>query len=166
LDNYIGIDDSPKEIFGKVMSISDDMITKYFTLLTDVPLSEIERMAEDMKGSVNPRDIKIRLAKEIIKTYYSEEAGDKAEEEFKTVFAQKGLPDEIPEYSPAESEIWIVKLLTDSGLCSSSSEVRRLIKGGGLSVDNEKVSDEKYQLSVKDGTIIKAGKRKFLKIVV
>ncbi|HEO64598.1 MAG TPA: hypothetical protein ENI73_01890 [Spirochaetes bacterium] len=118
-----------------------------------------------MEEGANPRDVKVQLAKEIIISYYSQEEADQAESEFKKVFAKKELPEDIPEYKVSGKEIWIVKLLTDSGLTQSSSEGRRLIKGGGLYVDNERVTDEKHILSVTDGMIIKAGKRKFLKLI-
>ncbi len=166
LGNYIGIDEPPNEMFGKVMSISDEMIIKYFTLLTDVPSKDIQKMEEDMKGGTNPRDIKVKLAKEIIKTYYPEEMAHQAEEEFNRVFAKKELPDEIPEYHVGEKEVWVIKLLTDSGLSTSNSEARRLIQGGGLYIDNERVQDDKLVIECRNGMIIKAGKRKFLKLKV
>ncbi len=164
LANYIAIDDSPKEMFGKVMSISDTMIIKYFTLLTNLTISEIEQLEKDMQSGKNPRDVKILLAKEIISTYYPKEEADKAEDEFKRVFAKKELPDDIPEYKVSAKEIWIVNLLCDSKLMPSKSEARRLIKQGGLSINSEKMTDVDLVLQIADGMIIKAGKRKFLKL--
>ena len=164
LNNYIGIDDVPNEMFGKIMSINDTMILKYFMLLTDLSLSEIELIHSEMEKGMNPRDAKIRLAKEIIMTYYSKDDADRAEEEFNRVFSKKDLPQDIPEYKVSENEIWIIKLLTDSGLITSSSEGRRLIKGGGLYINNERINDQNLNLKIEDNMIIKAGKLKFIKI--
>lgn len=169
LNNYIGIDETPTQMFGKVMSITDEMIEKYFTLLTDLPIDEIEKDIKDMQsGTVNPRDIKMKLGKEIIKTYYTDEEAEKAKEEFKALFSKRdkdAVPDDIPEFTTSEAEIWIVKLLVDSKLRASNSEARRLIKEGGFKVNNEVITDEKFSLKIDNGMIIRAGKKKWLKII-
>jgi len=167
LGNYIGIDESPKDIFGKVMSIPDNMIYSYFELVTDVSmnrLAEIKMQLEET--SANPMNIKKELGETLVTMYHSAEAGKKAKEEFERVFSRHELPHEIPEFdcSSYEGQVWIVKIMTDSKLAKSNSEARRLIKGGGVSIDGEKVGDENLELDVKNGMLLKVGKRRFLKL--
>ena len=138
LNNYIGIDESPREIFGKVMSISDELLFIYFELVTDVPLDEVNSFRKGISdGSVNPKDVKVRLAKEICTQFYDMETAERAETEFNRIFVKKDLPDEVSEYSLGEEDkkegkIWIIKLLVISGLAKTNSEARRLIDGGGV----------------------------------
>jgi len=170
LNNYIGINEHPKEIFGKTMSIADSIMFRYYELATDVPMKEVKKLKEDMeKGEAHPRDIKIRLAKEICAQFYDQKTADDAEAEFYRIFVNKDTPDEIPEFTVANGElkdnkIWIVKLMTLTGLAASNGEARRLILGGGVSFENEKISDPDLELPKKDG-ILKVGKRKFMKIL-
>ena len=169
LGNYIGICEPPKEMFGKTMSIPDELIIPYFRLCTDVPEVELETMENQMRGTeVNPRDVKMRLAREIVTMYHDAESAKAAEEEFKRVFQDRGLPDEIPVFqvSAEDLPIWIVKLLTASGMASSSSEARRLIAQGGVSVDGERVTDGNLELEVKGEALIKVGKLRHLRVVV
>jgi tyrosyl-tRNA synthetase len=171
LNNYIGINEPPKEIFGKVMSISDDLMYLYYELVTDVPKKEIESFRRGIAdGSLHPKSIKVRLAKEICSQFYDNETADRAEAEFNKIFVKKDLPDEIPEYGIPESEkadgkIWIIKLLVLSGMAGSNGEARRLISGGGVNIDGGKVSDENYEVSLPVNAIVKVGKRRFVRII-
>ncbi len=172
LNNYIGIDEEPKDIFGKTMSVSDELMFVYYELVTDVPMEEVERIKDAMKdGSMHPRDVKMRLGREICTQFYDSEIAEKAEAEFVKVIVKKEVPDEIPEYSPGRDEltdgsIWIVRLLTLSGMAKSNGEARRLIEGGGLSLDGEKISDVNMELKSPFEGIIKAGKRRFVKVIL
>ncbi len=169
LNNYIGINEAPREIFGKVMSVSDEIMFLYYELVTDVPFEKIKEMKDGLTaGTVHPRDIKADLAKNICSQFYDDETAKAAEAEFNRIFVNREMPDEIPEY-PVNTEdikdnkIWIIKLLTGSGLASSNSEARRLINGGGVSFENEKITDPDTELETKEG-ILKVGKRKFIKV--
>lgn len=169
LNNYIGINEAPREIFGKVMSVSDEVMFLYYELVTDIPFEKIKAMKDGLAaGTVHPRDIKADLAKNICAQFYDDEKAEAAEAEFNRIFVNREMPDEIPEY-PVNTEdikdnkIWIIKLLTGSGLASSNSEARRLINGGGVSFENEKITDPDTELETKEG-ILKVGKRKFIKI--
>jgi len=165
LGNYIGIDESASEMFGKIMSIPDNIMYSYFELVTDVTadkLSEIrDRLADE---SVNPMVIKKELGELIVEMYHSRESAVASREEFERVFSQKKLPDEIPEfdYTGQDNPIWIVKLMTAVGMASSNGEARRLIKGGGVSIDGEKIADMDMEVEVKNDMLLKVGKRRFL----
>jgi tyrosyl-tRNA synthetase len=167
LGNYIGITESPKEIFGKVMSVSDELMIRYYELLSHISVKELGILKEGlMNGSVHPKKAKEDLALEIVERYHGKEASLKAKGEFEHVFSEKGLPDEIPVYAVRweGSEIWLPQVMKDSNLAKSTSESQRLIRQGAVSVNGKKWSDA-------DGTIsegeylLKVGKRKFLKIV-
>ncbi|KJS16104.1 MAG: tyrosyl-tRNA synthetase [Peptococcaceae bacterium BRH_c4b] len=172
LGNYIGIDESPREMYGKTMSLPDELMIRYFELVTSVSLEEIRSIEQGLKdGDLHPRDIKMRLAREIVVFYHNQEAALAAEEEFKRIFQQHELPDEIPVFTVTlalmeEGRVWLPKLLQLSGLASSTSEARRLLQQGAVKVDGEKFDDPGANLLVKDGMIIRAGKRKFVKLVV
>ncbi|MCJ7498555.1 MAG: tyrosine--tRNA ligase, partial [candidate division Zixibacteria bacterium] len=166
--NYIGIDEPPKEIFGKIMSIPDDLIYHYFELLTDTPEDEIKKIKKDIeKKEVNPMSWKKILGFELVKLYHNQKEAEKAQAEFEKVFSKKELPEKIEVFKlkSEQPEIWIVKLLTETNLCSSSSEARRLIKQGGVYIDNQRVEDENLQVKIKGEKLLKVGKRKFLKVV-
>lgn len=166
LGNYIGINEPPKEIYGKTMSIPDFLIYPYFELATDVDSSElveIRRALEDPE--VNPMDLKRRLARRLVAMYHGEEAARKAEEAFDKVFRKREVPDEVPEYVLNQDRIWIVRLLTSSGLVSSNSEARRLIAQGGVYIDGQRVTDPNLEVEFEGGEVVKVGKRKFLKVV-
>ena len=151
-NNYIGIDESAKEIFGKVMSISDMMMPIYYELLTDKILDR----------GMHPKEAKKLLAREIVKYYYNEKEADKAEEEFEKVFKDRNLPSDIPELKLGVDEINVVELLVKSGACSSKGEARRLVMQGGVSVNKEKIKDPNQSLKVTTAkNILKAGKRFF-----
>ncbi|HEY6171693.1 MAG TPA: tyrosine--tRNA ligase [Candidatus Kapabacteria bacterium] len=162
--NSINFSDSADEMFGKTMSIPDDVIYRYFVLATKVKdLSEIKASLE--AGTENPRNIKVRLAKEIIKQFHNEVAADAALERFELMFVKKEVPDDIPEVSLGSEPRSVVDIIVDHKLAASKSDARRLIQGAGVSLDGEKVSDEKALITpTADGVVLKVGKRKFLKI--
>ncbi|HEY2972735.1 MAG TPA: tyrosine--tRNA ligase [Pyrinomonadaceae bacterium] len=167
LGNYIGIDEPPSEIFGKVMSISDDLMWRFYELLTDLTVEQIaalRRHAEN--GERNPRDIKAELAKSIIADFHSKEDATRAEEEFNRIFRGKQAPDEVEEVS-LESGLWkLPRLLVDSGLAPSVAEARRLIEQGGVSLDGNKYlrHDGEISVSTERALLIQVGKRKFLRV--
>ena len=171
LNNYIGIDEPPREIFGKVMSISDDLMFHYYELVTDVPLEKIESMKRGIKtGEVHPRAAKVGLAKEICAQFYDRETAENAEAEFNRIFVNRDQPDEIEEFTVPDDarkdgKIWIVKLLTASGIAKSSGEARRLVNGGGVSFEGEKIATEDFELKLPVQGVLKVGKRRFLKIL-
>jgi tyrosyl-tRNA synthetase len=163
LGNYIGINEEPYEMFGKTMSITDDLICRYFELVTRVDMQEIKTMQENMdNGSLNPRDAKIRLAKEIITIYHSGDDAQKAEEKFKLVFSQGNIPDDIDEVIVEENEIWLPRFLHENNMVSSSSDGRRMLEQGAVKVNGAKQVEE--NLLVEDGQVVQVGKRKFIKI--
>ena len=167
LGNYIGINEPPSEIFGKVMSISDDLMWRYYELLTDLSMAEIETLRESTaSGERNPRDIKVELAKSIIADFHSPADAQDAEDEFDRIFKSKQAPEKIEEVS-VESGLWkLPRLLVDSGLAPSMAEARRLIEQGGVSVEGEKHSraDVELSLSPELAILIQVGKRKFLRV--
>jgi tyrosyl-tRNA synthetase len=174
LNNHIGISEPPREIYGKVMSIPDLLIVDYFELVTDVPEEEIAEFKEQLKThSVNPMNLKKRLAHEVVRQFHGKQAADEAQEYFTQVFQKREMPNEIHTTVElrgtgtlrANAEVWrdITSLLSDAGLAKSRSEARRLLAQGAIEVDGEKVSTDKVIL--KDGSIIKVGKRGFLKMV-
>ncbi|QGG48783.1 tyrosine--tRNA ligase [Heliorestis convoluta] len=170
LGNYIGIHESPREMYGKTMSIPDHCMIRYYELVTAVPMEEIEQLSASVEsGQVHPRDAKMRLAREIVTMYHSSEAAHEAEREFINIFQRKELPDEIPEYIvPAElvssGPVWIVKLLVEAGLVKSNGEGRRMINQGAVKIDNNAITDDKAEVTICDGMIVKVGKRKFVKL--
>lgn len=170
LGNYIGISEAPNDMYGKTMSIPDELIIRYFELVTDEHPDSIESMKSDMEqDKVNPRDLKMRLAKEVVKLYHGEEKAIESEQYFKSVFQKKNVPDDIAEMevSIEESEeglFFIPKLVTGLKLSPSTSEARRLLKQGGIKLNGEKVENDK--ISLQNGDIIQVGKRKFAKLII
>jgi len=163
LGNYIGVNDEPYEMFGKTMSIPDELIIRYFELLTTVSMADIELIKKEMSsGKANPRDIKIRLAKEIITMYHSNAEAEKAEEKFKLVFSRGDIPEDIPEVKVSETEIWLPRFLADNNMVTSTSDGRRMLKQGAVKVDGDKYSEE--NLIIANGMVVQVGKRKFVKI--
>jgi tyrosyl-tRNA synthetase len=163
LGNYIGVDEDANEMFGKTMSIPDELIIRYFELVTQMSMDEIKAMDEAMtEGSLNPRDAKIKLAHEIISMYHDAEAAKKAEERFKLVFSQGSIPQDIPEVGVAEEQVWLPKFLHDHDLVSSTSEGRRMLQQAAVRVNGEKYHEE--NLPVQDNMVIQVGKRKFVRI--
>ena len=165
LGNYIGIDEEPKEMYGKAMSIPDELMAKYYELVTDLSLEEVTAIREGLENkTLHPRDVKMRLAREIVRMYHGEEAAHAGEEHFKTVFQKRALPDDIPEVTLDAGAVWIVKLLTDLKMAPSNGEARRLVQGGGVKINEEKVTDVDAQIELADGMVVQAGKRKFARI--
>ncbi len=172
LGNYIGIDEEPNEIYGKAMSVPDELMMKYFVLATDVSGEELERLESGLKdGTVHPRDAKMQLARTFVRMYHGEEAAEAAERHFVTVFQQRALPDEIETVRLSVSEltdgkIHVAKLLTVLGLQSSTSEARRSVQQGAVKLNEEKLTDPSGEVAPKDGDIVQVGKRKFAKIAL
>jgi tyrosyl-tRNA synthetase len=167
LGNYIGINEPPSEIFGKVMSISDDLMWRYYELLTDLTTEQIAALKNGAeKGERNPRDIKAELAKSIISDFYSTDDAQNAEEEFVKVFRAKQTPDVVEELS-LESGLWkLPRLLVGSGLVASMAEARRLVEQGGVSVDGAKRSDSGFELDLSPdkSILLQVGKRRFIRV--
>jgi len=169
LDNYISVVDSPKEMFGKTMRISDQLMFRWYELLTDYGPKRVQELKDQIAaGAVHPRNAKVQLAQFLIRRFHSEAAAQAALEEFERIFVDKGLPDDVPEFSIEVGEpISLVELMTKSGLTASNGEAKRLIQGRAVEVNQVKVEDEKLKLERKAGTeyILRAGKKKFLKVV-
>lgn len=161
LNNYIGINESPGEMFGKVMSISDELMWEYYELLTDFSVSEIEQMKS---GGENPRNLKVNLAKRIIADFHSSEAATEAEDEFNRRFVKKEIPDEIEEKTLAETVWKLPKLLAETGLAASVGEARRLIEQGGVRINGEKASNVNADIEIGESVLLQVGKRKFLRV--
>jgi len=168
LNNYIGIEDEPKDMFGKIMSISDDLMWRYFELLSFRPLDEIEGLKNAMAEGRNPRDIKFLLAEEIIARFHSEEDAVAAREAFIAQFAKNRIPDDIPELSfdAPEDGYPIANLLKDAGLCDSTSDAMRMIQQGAAKIDGEKIADKSVRIPAGTDGVFQVGKRKFAKISV
>ncbi|HEY6230519.1 MAG TPA: tyrosine--tRNA ligase [Pyrinomonadaceae bacterium] len=166
LGNYIGIDESPAEMFGKVMSISDELMWRYYELLTDVTVAEIEALRKaGEKGERNPRDIKAELAKRIIADFHSEEAANSAEEEFVRRFRNKETPDEVEEVNVQPGEWKLIDLLTTNKLTPSKAEARRLIEQGGIQINGQRQSKPDCEIELTEEPIlIKIGKRRFYRL--
>lgn len=164
--NVISLLDEPSDMFGKVMSIHDNLIEKYFWLTTDFSRSEIDDILNRIKsGEMNPKDAKIILGKEIVSMYYSDEAAEKSADEFARVFTNNQFPSELEEISLGIDAISALDLLVDSGLSESKSEARRLINQGGLKVDGNRVEDSKIMFEIpEEGLTVQAGKHRFVKI--
>ena len=166
LDNYVGIDEAPNEMFGKIMSISDELMWRWFDLLSFKTTDEIAELKADQTNGRNPRDIKIELAKELISRFHDEESADLAETNFINQFQKKNIPDEIEEISLvlSENSIPLANLLKDCEMTSSTSEAIRMIKQGAVRIDEEKITDIKHIISSGTSAIYQVGKRKFKKI--
>lgn len=166
-DNYIGIDDTPQDIFGRTLSIPDNLIYTYYELTTDVSIEEladVKRSLED--DSVNPRDIKRALAKRLVTMYHSEEAANKAQDEFDKIFIKKDVPDEIPEKEFSKSsKMNIIDLIVDVQFAPSKGEARRLVQQGGVSINGNKITDITEEIIFDGEKIFKVGKRKFIKLI-
>lgn len=162
LGNYISLSDSPNEMFGKIMSIPDTLMMKYFENLTDIDLAEAQKTID-----TSPRNAKVLLAKTIITFFHSAEAADKSEQDFITKFVKKEVPDEMPEFPITENEIGILDLLTKiTGFTKSNSDARRLVQAGAVSLDGKKVVDPKMIVTItEESQVLKAGKRKFGRIM-
>ena len=164
LGNYIGVTEAPSEMFGKIMSISDELMWDWYNLLSFRPLTEIAQLKSDVANGKNPRDVKILLAKEIIARFHDEASADAAEQEFINRFQKGAIPDEMPEFT-FEGEMGLASLLKEAGLVPSTSEAIRTAQQGGVKIDGEKVEDVK-QTAQKGTFVYQVGKRKFARITV
>lgn len=161
-EHCISINEDPKNMFGKLMSIPDGLIIRYYTLLTDVPESELKEIEEQLKSGVNPRDIKLKLAYTITEEYCGKEGAEFGQNEFINVVSNKGIPQDIKEIK-AETGKNILDLLVELNFVQSKGEAKRLIQGGGVKIEGEKISDLNYTIS--GGGVLQAGKRNFIKLV-
>lgn len=168
-DNAIAIQDSPRDIFGKILSITDDLMWRYFELLSFKSTEEIKSLRDQVAaGGVHPKSAKVMLAKEIVARFHTQDAARAAETEFNEVFAKKGIPDDVPEceLQLADGGIGILEMLTRAGLTKSNSDARRLIEQGGLKIDQEKFTDAKAHFTLPRKMLVQAGKRQFKSIIL
>lgn len=163
--NVISLNDTPNDMLGKIMSMRDELISKYYLLCTDIPTEEIKNIESDIAaGTLNPRDAKMKLAKEIVKMYHGAEASDKAEEYFVTAFQKKEVPDDVEEIK-IKSGTKLVDVLLEQGIVKSKSDFRRLIDEGAIGfMDSEKISDPSF--IIEQGGVLKVGKKRFVKILI
>ncbi|WP_018751605.1 tyrosine--tRNA ligase [Paenibacillus sanguinis] len=172
LGNYIGIDEEPNEIYGKAMSVPDELMLKYYELVTDLSNEELEALAEGVKSrEVHPRDAKMKLAYTLVRMYHGKEAAEGAQEHFVTVFQQRALPEdiedkEIPGTELEDGKIRLTKLLTLIGFASSNGEAKRSVQQGAVKLNEEKLADPNAELELVGGEIIQVGKRKFAKLTI
>jgi len=169
LGNYIGVYESPREMFGKTMSLPDELMIRYFELVTKVDIKEIRQLEKGLKeGTIHPRDLKMRLGMEIVSIYHGQKEAAEAKEEFIKMFQKKEAPDEMPEIKLAElgtDKIDIVNLLVKASLAPSRGEARRLTQQGGVRINDEKITDPEALITLSHGDIIKVGKRRFIKVI-
>jgi tyrosyl-tRNA synthetase len=163
LNNHIGIMEEPRQIFGKLMSIPDELICRYFRLLTSVSEEQVMNFENDMKNGTNPRDIKQQLGVKIVGILYDEETGIKAKEEFQRIFAKGQVPDEMP-IIKASGEERLANFLANNKIIASKKEIHRLIKQGAVSINNEVTTDPFYNYQIANDDVIKIGKKRFFKI--
>lgn len=168
LDNYIGITEPPGEMFGKVMSVSDELMWRYFELLSFRPLSDIEQLRRSVAEGANPRDVKFTLAEELVARFHGEKAAEDAKTGFISRFQQNAMPDEMPEHTlPAsDGELGIAHLLKAAGLVASTSEAFRMIKQGAVRIDGARVEDRALNISSGTTQVYQVGKRRFARVTV
>lgn len=170
LGNAIGIADPPAEMYGKVMSIPDRLIAHFMEFCTDIPLRDVKAVEIGLKdGGVNPRDAKAQLAREVVKLWHGSNAASEAEREFARVFVEKDTPESIPDAPLSRDElkqgkVRLIKLLVLAGLAESNSEARRLISQGGVSINGDRINDASADVPIKDGTVLRVGRRRFARI--
>ncbi len=162
LGNYVGIAETPKDIFGKLMKISDELMWRYFELLSFRPASDIKSLRREVENGRNPRDVKFELAREIVARFHNEKAADQAQGAFIAQFSNKALPENIPEYVVSSASL--VAILKETGLTASTSEARRMIQQGAVKIDGEKVSDVDLNIDVAREVVVQVGKRRFGRI--
>ena len=168
LDNYVGIDESPNEMFGKIMSISDELMWRWFDLLSFKSSDEINALKSEQDNGKNPRDIKIELAKELIARFHDEKSANDAETNFIDQFQKKNIPDDIEEilHKISGESIPLANLLKDCGMTSSTSEAMRMIQQGAVRIDEQKITDKTHQVFIGTSAVYQVGKRKFKKIIL
>jgi tyrosyl-tRNA synthetase len=168
LGNYIGISESADSIFGKILSISDNLMFRYYELLSDLAMADILALKEQMSaGQLHPKAVKVRLAKEMVARFHNQAAAEEAERNFEQIFARHEMPDTIEEVriSVPETEIWVPKLLLDAGLVKSTSDGRRMIQQHAVSIEGEKVTDINAVVPAKGAILLKVGKRRFCRVL-
>ncbi len=168
LGNYIGITDEANDIYGKILSISDELMWRYYELLSDLANDEIASLKADVEnGTVHPKAAKMQLAREITARFYGDDSALQAEAHFETVFKKHDVPDDIPEYICAwpEESIWLPKLLAEAGMVKGTGEGRRMISQNAVTLDGDKISDPDYNVPVQDEVLLKVGKRKFCRVI-
>jgi tyrosyl-tRNA synthetase len=165
-DNAIWLEDPPEEVFGKIMSLRDELISQYFLLATTVPLGEVNRIKKRLKSGENPMEIKKQLAWEVTKELQSVKAADKARENFEKVVQMGSVPEKIPELKVEKGACNLVEFLVEYDLSTSKSAARRLIEQGGLKINQQAVADWQKAVKFKDGDVVQVGKRRFVKIIV
>jgi tyrosyl-tRNA synthetase len=163
--NYVGITESPREMFGKLMSIPDSLIINYLELCTDRPEPEIAAVKQQLTSGENPRNVKVELAKDVIAIYHSRAAADEAAAEFDRVFRDKQVPDDMPEFKIPAAGINIIDLVVTAGLLSSKTEARRKLIEGAFHLDNQRLTDAGLLVKVESPAVLKVGKRRFLRLV-
>ena len=172
LGNYVGIYEPASEMYAKLMSIPDELMSTYFELATDVPLDEIRAFEVQLaSGSVHPKTVKQRLAREIVTIYHDADAAQAAEAEFDRVHRDRQLPDDLPEVvipasSLTDGKIWIAHLMQQAGFAKSSSDARRLVQQGGVRLDGDRITDPALEVALRGDTILQVGKRRFAKLLV
>ena len=170
LNNYVGISEAPKEQYGKLLSITDELMIKYYELLSHISLDELNALKQGIQdGSVHPKKAKEAFAMEIVERYWGKEAAIQAKEEFDKIFREGGIPDDVPEVEmwcePGENTKWLPQVMKGAALASSTGEAMRLIKQGGVSIDNVRIDDPNHKLEIGE-YLIKAGKRKFARVLI
>ncbi|VGO21320.1 tyrosine--tRNA ligase [Pontiella sulfatireligans] len=167
LNNYVGIDEAPRDMYGKLMSVPDALMWKYFSYVAQVPSSKVEEWKSAVEsGATHPREMKDILGKRVVARFHGAEAAEDASAEFIRIFRNKDLPDEIPEVVLSAEETGLLSLMVQAGLAKSNGEARRLIKQGAVKINDEKVSDDRAQIVPEDGMIIRSGKRGFAKVKI
>ncbi|KAF5038753.1 Tyrosine--tRNA ligase [anaerobic digester metagenome] len=166
LNNYIAVFDPPDQKYGKVMSVPDSLILNYFSYATSYTPTQLKEVQDKLASGMNPMILKKRLAWEIVALYHGENEAQKAQEGFENLFSKGEIPEDIPEFEMAAGSLKVVSLLVAAGLCATNGEAKRLIMGGGVSIDGEKVSAWDAEMEPQNGMIVRAGKRKFARIKV
>jgi len=167
LNNYIGVSDAPGEMFGKIMSISDELMWRYYELLSFRLMNEVDALKREVEGGANPRDAKVSLAKEIVARFHSEAAAAEAEQEFINRFRKGAIPDDMPEVELVSADgVAIANLLKEAGLTNSTSDAMRMIRQGAVKADGEKVEDTKLMVEAGTQQVFQVGKRRFARVTV
>ncbi len=166
--NYIGITDQPSEMFGKVMSISDDLMWRYYELLSYKPMSAVKKLRDEVLAGKNPRDVKVLLAEELVARFHCQDDAKKAHQEFVERFRNNQLPDDLPEKELicTDAQMGIAHILKASGLVASTSEAIRMIKQGAVRIDGERVADSRLEVAGGKSHLYQVGKRKFAKVLI
>ena len=167
LNNYVGVNEAPRDMYGKLMSVPDDLMWKYFEYILCWPADKVaDTKAKVEGGELHPRAVKDMLGRGVVSRFVGEAEGQAASEEFTRIFAQKELPDEIPEVVVPPEEVGLLSLMVQAGLCKSNGEARRLVKQGAVRINDEKISDERAQITPKDNMVIRSGKRGFAQVKI